>query len=494
MSNTRERETNAHKRKQISQKAFHCNERLLLCLSLHSNFANDMVVHEVKIMENFDIAIIGAGPGGYVAAIHAAKNGKKVALIERDKLGGACYNVGCIPSKILLEHSKLVQEIKRGNSWGIEVPKVEINFPRLMQRKDTIIHELLTNIEHYIINNHITLYRGEASVVKDLTITIGNETIMASDIILATGSKPFVPRFEGLETSTYYTTDTFFDIDKLPAQLTIIGGGVIAIEMAFSLAPLGTKVTVLNHSEDILQTEEAEARPLIREKLKKLGIELVTDFQFEKFEGNIIHTSKESYTYENLLFATGRRPNIEIAEQLGLAFDGRLIAVNEHFETSLPNIYAIGDLVGGYQLAHSASAEGIYVVDYIVGNQPMPIDQTSIPRCVYTNPEIATFGLLEEQVKAPYIVTKMPLQTNPKALMEGNTEGFVKLISSKDNGQILGACVVADGATEMLNALLATKNAGGTARSLAHMIFPHPTVSEHIGDVAKAVFGKAIHQ
>lgn len=475
-------------------KGLSLNERLFLCLSLHSNFANDMVVHEVKIMEKFDIAIIGAGPGGYVAAIHAAKHGKKVALIERDKLGGACYNVGCIPSKILLEHSKLVQEIKRGTSWGIEVSQVEIHFPRLMQRKDTIIQELLNNIEHYIVSNQITLYRGEASVAKDLTITIGNETIMATDIILATGSKPFVPPFEGLATSTYFTTDTFFDIDELPAQLTIIGGGVIAVEMAFSLAPLGTKVTLLNHSEDILQTEEAEARPLIREKMKKLNIELVTDFKFEKFEGNSIHTSKGAYTYENLLFATGRRPNTEIAQQLGLTLDGRLIAVDEHLQTSQPHVYAIGDLVDGYQLAHSASAEGIYVVDYIVGKQPTSIDQNSIPRCVYTHPEIATFGLLEEQVTIPYTVTKMPLQTNPKALMEGNTEGFVKLITAEESGQILGACVVADGATEMLNAILATKNAGGTAQSLAQMIFPHPTVSEHIGDAAKAVFGKAIHQ
>jgi len=269
---------------------------------------------------------------------------------------------------------------------------------------------------------------------------------------------------------------------------------VIAVEMAFSLAPLGTKITMLNHSEDILQTEEAEARPLIREKMKKLGIELVTNFQFEKFEGNTIHTSKGTYTYENLLFATGRRPNTEIAQHLELAFEGRLIAVNEHLQTSKPHIYAIGDLVGGYQLAHSASAEGIYVVDYIVGNQPTTIDQTSIPRCVYTHPEIATFGLLEEQVKEPYTMTKMPLQTNPKALMEGNTDGFVKLITKEGSGQILGACVVGDGATEMLNAILATKNAGGTAHSLAQMTFPHPTVSEHIGDAAKAVFGKAIHQ
>lgn len=463
-------------------------------ITLHSIFPNDKVLHEVRNMENFDIAIIGAGPGGYVAAIHAAKNGKRVALIERDKLGGACYNVGCIPSKILLEHSKLVQAINKGNNWGIESDNVRINFPRLMQRKDTIIQELLTNIEHYIINNDITLYRGEATLTKDLLITVGNETLTATDIILATGSHPFVPPFEGLETATYYTTDTFFNLQELPAQLTIIGGGVIAVEMAFSLAPLGTKITMLNHSEDILQTEEPESRPLIREKMKKLGIKLVTDFQFEKFEGHTIHTTKGTYTYENLLFATGRRPNTEIAQHLGLAFEGRLIAVNEHLQTSQPHLYAIGDLVGGYQLAHSASAEGIYAVDYIVGNQPASIDQASIPRCVYTHPEIATFGLLEEQVKVPYTMTKMPLKTNPKGLMEGNTEGFVKLITEEGSGQILGACVVGDGATEMLNAILVAKNAGGTALSLAQMIFPHPTVCEHIGDAAKAVFGKAIHQ
>ncbi len=445
-------------------------------------------------MEQFDISIIGAGPGGYVSAIHAAKSGMKVALVERDKVGGACYNVGCIPSKILLEHSKLVQEIQRGNDWGIETPVVNVNFPRLMQRKNTIVQELLENIEQYIASNHITFYRGEASVAADLTVTVGQETFAAKDIILATGSKPFVPPFKGLENSSYYTTDTFFDMKELPQQLTIIGGGVIAVEMAFSLAPLGTKVTMLNHSEDILQTEEPDARPIIREKMKNIGIELETNFQFEQFNGNEIHTSKGIYTYENLLFATGRRPNTEIAQQLELDYDGRLIAVNKHYETSHPHIYAIGDLVGGYQLAHAASAEGIYVVDYILGAKRALVDQALIPRCVYTHPEIATFGLLEDQVHQAYTVTKMPINTNPKALMEGNVEGFVKLVVTKEEGHILGACVVADGATEVLNAILATKNAGGTVNELANMIFPHPTVSEHIGDAAKAVFGKAIHQ
>lgn len=463
-------------------------------MSLHSNFVNVKVVNEVKKVKQFDIAIIGAGPGGYVAAIHAAKSGMKVALVERNKVGGACYNVGCIPSKIMLEHSKLVQEIQRGNDWGIETPALNVNFPRLMQRKNAVIQELLENIEHFIVSNHITFYRGEATVAADLTVTVNQETFLAKDIILATGSKPFVPPFKGLESATYYTTDTFFDIEELPQQLTIIGGGVIAVEMAFSLAPLGTKVRMLNHSEDILQTEEPDARPIIREKMKKLGIELITDFQFEHFNGNEIHTSKGIYTYEHLLFATGRRPNTEIAQRLGLGFDGRLIAVNKHYETSQPHIYAIGDLVGGYQLAHAASAEGIYVVDHILGAKRTLIDQALIPRCVYTHPEIATFGLLEDQVEQAYTVTKLPINTNSKALMEGNEEGFVKLIATKEDGHILGACVVADGATEMLNAILATKNAGGTVKVLADMIFPHPTVSEHIGDAAKAVFGKAIHQ
>lgn len=445
-------------------------------------------------MKQFDIAIIGAGPGGYVSAIHAAKSGMTVALVERDKVGGACYNVGCIPSKILLEHSKLVQEIQRGNDWGIETPAIHVNFPRLMQRKKAIIQELLANIEHYIASNRITFYRGEATVAADLTVTVGQETFTAKDIILATGSKPFVPPFKGLETASYYTTDTFFDIEELPQQLTIIGGGVIAVEMAFSLAPLGTKVTMLNHSDDILQTEEPDARPIIREKMKNLGIELITNFQFEHFDGHAIHTSKGIYTYENLLFATGRRPNTEIAQQLELELDGRLIAVNQHYQTSHPHIYAIGDLVGGYQLAHAASAEGTYVVDHILGAKRTLVDQGLIPRCVYTHPEIATFGLLEEQVEQDYMVTSIPIRTNPKALMEGNVEGFIKLIATKEEGHILGACVVADGATEILNAILATKNAGGTVSALANMVFPHPTVSEHIGDAAKAVFGRAIHQ
>ncbi|MEK4229044.1 dihydrolipoyl dehydrogenase [Solibacillus sp. FSL H8-0538] len=444
-------------------------------------------------MKQFDVAIIGAGPGGYVAAIHAAKRGMSVALVEKGKVGGACYNVGCIPSKIMLEHSKLVQEIQRGKDWGITVPLVNIDFPKLMKRKDIVVQQLLANIEGFIESAKITMYRGEASVSADRIVYVGEEAFEAKNVILATGSRPFVPPFKGIETATYFTTDTFFDIAQLPKQLTIIGGGVIAIEMAFSLAPLGTKVTVLNHSADILQTEEADARPIIREKMAKLGIELVLDFSFEAIKGHEIHTSKGVYTYENLLFATGRRPNVEIAESLGLAMDGRLIAVNEHYETSIPGIYAIGDLVGGYQLAHSASAEGKHAIDSMLGEHPIPVNQTNIPRCVYTNPEIATFGLLEHEVSEEAIVTKIALPTNPKALMEGNTEGFIKLITATLGGRILGACVVGDGATEILNSMLAVKVAGGTAKDLEGMIFPHPTVSEHIGDVAGAVFGLGIH-
>ncbi len=441
----------------------------------------------------YDVAVIGAGPGGYIAAIHAAKSGLKVALVERDKVGGACYNVGCIPSKIMLEHSKLVQEIHRGTEWGITVPTIHIDFPKLMKRKDRVVEELRQNIEGFIANAQITMYRGEASVSAERVVTVGKQAFEAKHVILATGSRPFVPPFKGLETAKYYTTDTFFDIQELPKQLTIIGGGVIAIEMAFALAPMGTKVTVLNHSMDILQTEEPDARPIIKERMKQLGIELITSFIFEEISGSQIKTSIGTFEFENLLFATGRRPNTEIAESLQLKMDGRLIRTNKDYETSIPGIYAIGDIVGGFQLAHSAKAEGIHAVDAILGKHPSAVNQQEIPRCVYTHPEIATFGMLEHEAPADAIVTKMHLPTNPKALLEGNTQGFMKFVASPE-GDIYGACVVGDGATEMINAMLAAKVAGGSVKDLARMIFPHPTVSEHIGDAASAVFGKAIHQ
>lgn len=445
-------------------------------------------------MKKYDVAIIGAGAGGYVAAIYAARSGLNVALVERGKVGGACFNLGCIPSKIMLEHSKLVQKMNQGKTWGIHHSNLEIDFPKLMQRKDLIIEQLLEDIHRFIGNNTITYYEGTAEVSKDLVVKVNDEEFEAKDIILATGSKPFVPPFKGIETATYYTTDNIFNIQELPKQLTIIGGGVIAIEMAFSLAPLGTKVTILNHSRDILQTEEPDARPIIRQKLHELGVELVLDFEFIEIQGNKIITSRGVYTYENLLFATGRRPNVEIAESLGLEMDGRYIKVNEYCETSVPHVYAIGDIIGGMQLAHAASAEGILAIEKILGNTPEPIDPLTIPRCVYSSPEIATFGVLEDEVNADdVIVTKLPFETNPKALMEGNSSGFIKFISSKKDNSILGACVVGDGATEILNSMLATKVAGGTAEDLGKIIFPHPTKSEHIGDAAKAVFWKGIH-
>ncbi|SOC37641.1 dihydrolipoyl dehydrogenase [Ureibacillus acetophenoni] len=445
-------------------------------------------------IKRFDLAVIGAGAGGYVAAIHAAKSGLKVALVEKGKVGGACFNLGCIPSKIMIEHSKLVQKINQGKEWGINVPSIELDFEKLSQRKDGIIEKLLENIHRYISNASITYFTGIASVTEDHIVNVDNEQFYANNIILATGSKPFVPPFKGIETAKYHTTDTIFNITELPKQLTIIGGGVIAVELAFSLAPLGTKVTILNHSRDILQTEEPDARPIVRNRLLDLGVELVLDFEFKEIRENEVVTSRGNYQYENLLFATGRRPNIKIAEELNLEMNGKFIKVNEHFETSIPNIYAIGDIIGGYQLAHVASAEGIQAVEVILGNNPIAIDNSTIPRCVYSTPEIATFGLLENEVNPnDCIITKLPLSNNPKALMEGNKDGFIKFIASKETDEILGACVVGDGATEILNSMLATKVAGGKATDLTKIIFPHPTKSEQIGDAAKAVYWRAIN-
>lgn len=444
-------------------------------------------------MEKYDLAIIGAGAGGYVAAIHAAKSGLRVALVEKGKIGGACFNLGCIPSKIMLEHSKMVQKMQQASNWGITVEGIKVDFPKLMERKDKLIQKLLEDIKKYIGNATITLYSGEAQLSSNRIVKANNNEFYADNIIIATGSKPFVPPIKGVENVQYHTTDTIFNIQELPKQLTIIGGGVIAVEMAFSLAPLGTKVTLLNHSHDILQTEEPDARPIIREKLMNLGVELVLDFDFLEIKENEIVTSIGTYPYENLLFATGRTPNIEFLKDLNLEMNGKFIKVDDNYQTSLPHFYAIGDIIGGMQLAHAASAEGIHAIESILSRPLKPIDPMTIPRCVYSNPEIATFGVLEDEVdENDVIVTKLSFNTNPKAEMEGNTEGFIKFIASKENDEILGACVVGEGATEMLNTMLAVKMAAGTAKDLTHIIFPHPTKSEQIGEAAKAVYWQSI--
>ena len=345
-------------------------------------------------MQEFDVVVIGAGPGGYVPAIRAAQLGKKVAIVERKKIGGTCLNVGCIPSKALLRHSEMVEEIKKANSWGIGTGELSIDFPKLMKRKDQVVQTLTGGVQHLLNKNKITLFQGEASIAENLVVSIGDEKIRGKDILLATGSKPFIPPIKGLDKVNYLTTDSFFDLKELPKSMAIIGGGVISIELAFAMAPLGTKVTIIEVAPDILLTEDPDARKIIKKQLQKKQIKTIIKAEIQEVQQGKVILADQEISFDTLLVATGRKPNIEVAQELNLKMDAsnKFVAVNDTYETSKKHVYAVGDLIGGYQLAHAASAEGLIAVHAMNGENLKPLDQTEIPRCVYTHPEIASFG------------------------------------------------------------------------------------------------------
>lgn len=449
-------------------------------------------------MKEFDLIVIGAGPGGYVSAIRAAQLGKKVAIVERKKLGGTCLNVGCIPSKALLKHSEMVEEIQKANSWGIKTGELSIDFPKLMKRKDQVVQTLTGGVDHLLKKNKITFFQGDATVTEDRVVSVGNEKMKGRDILLATGSKPFIPPIKGLDRVNYLTTDSFFDLKELPKSMVIIGGGVISVELAFAMAPLGTKVTIIEVAPDILLTEDLDARKIIKKQLQKKKVQTIIKAEIREVQQGKVILADQEIPFDTLLVATGRKPNIEVAQQLNLKMDAsnKFVAVNEFYETSKKHVYAVGDLIGGYQLAHAASAEGLIAVQAMNGEKPQPLDQTEIPRCVYTHPEIASFGLNEEQAKnAGYDVkiTTSSLAGNAKAIAMGETEGFIKMISDHQYDEILGAVIVGANATELIGEILSMKHSEGTMNELASMVHAHPAISEAIGENANALFKQAIH-
>lgn len=444
-------------------------------------------------METFDILMIGAGPGGYIAAEEAAKLGNSVAVIEKNAIGGCCLNVGCIPSKTYLQYGSWLSSVESANQNGLSITVDPIDLKSIVNRKNDIVSTLRGGIDSMFKSNGIQLIEGKAEFVRKNTFSVNGKEYYGKKVLLATGGRPFIPNIPGLQDVNYVTTDTLFDVEKLPERFVTIGGGVIAVELAYAMRMFGVDVTILEVAPDILLTMDEDAREVIKGRLQEIGIHIITNADIQKVaRQKVVLSGKEEVPFDELLVATGRRQNLELPHAMDLELDqkSQFVKVDEYYETSEKNVYAIGDLIGGYTLAHAASAEGLKAVRAMSGIKEMPVNPHSVPRPLYIDPEVSEFGMNEQEAEeAGYdvVVNKMPFSFNGRAIASVQTDGFVKIISEAKYHQILGAVIVGAQAADLLHQIQAVYESEGTVDEIARTVFAHPTVSELIQDTAKNI-------
>lgn len=449
----------------------------------------------------YDLVVIGAGPGGYVAAIRAAQGGAKVALIEQDEVGGVCLNRGCIPTKTLLHSAGLYQSIKKAAEFGVTVSTPTVDFARMISRKEQVVKTLVGGIQWLLKKNKVQLIKGKAQLESAKEIRVNEEIIKSENLIIAVGSSPALLPIPGADDPAVITSDEALSLDRLPASLAIIGGGVIGVEMAFLFQSLGCAVTIIELMDRLVPMFDAEVSKTLTEILVKNGITVYTNARVEAIEEGVIsyryNGNLEHLAPEKILMAVGRRSNglsLDL-DKVGIKHEKGVIATDNRLRTSVPNIYAIGDVNGKYMLAHVASAEGIVAVENILGRS-CEMSYEAVPQCIYTQPEVAAVGLTQEEAeKEGYRikVSKIPLLANGKALAVGETKGFIKMIADLDTEQILGAHIIAPSATDMIAQvcqMIALKNPAG---ELAKVIYPHPTVSEIIAEATHGIVDRPIH-
>lgn len=463
---------------------------------------------------NYDLAIIGGGPGGYVAAIRAAMLGAKVALIEKGEMGGTCLNLGCIPTKTLIHCIETLQEVRHAATWGVRLDESSIrpDWQAMLARKDTVVAQLRSGIAQLVRGNGITLYHGNARLLNARRIAIrqndgaGEQEIEAHRIILATGSRPARPSVEGANLPGVITSDEFLSLDHIPQSIVIIGGSIIGIELASLLAPLGTRITILELLPSILPTIDAELARRYYTILRQAGITI--------HQGAAAHAITQSdagltVTFggekgeaqadgEYVLMATGRTPYIEGVnlDAAGVRVFRRAVLVDEAMATNVPGIYAIGDCTGGIMLAHVASYQAEIAVENALHGRARCADYTCVPSCVYSLPEIAGVGLTESMAEAQgigYTTGKFPFGALGRAQTLGETTGLVKLICEEGSGHVLGVHMIGSRASDLIaEGALAVRH-GLTANDLAQTIHAHPTLAEAIYEVALGLNGGAIH-
>ncbi len=462
----------------------------------------------------YQIAVLGGGPGGYVAAIRAAQLGFKSVVIDKDNLGGICLNWGCIPTKSLLKNAEIYDNIKNcGKDFGIYPKDLTFNFNEIIKRSRDISDKITKNVEMLIKKNKVDRIRGFGKLVSHNVIDIfdkdgkKSDSISADNIIIATGARPKILQNIPVDRKNIITSTEAMILDELPKEMIVIGAGAIGIEFAYFYSVLGTKVTIIEMLDNILPIEDTEVSQALEKNFKKRGIDIFTKTLVEKAEvkGNKVFVTinhngqKKELSADKVLSAIGVTGNVEGfgLEELGVELFKNHIKVDKKtYRTNISNIYAIGDVIGPPWLAHVASAEGIHCVEGIKGIHNPEIDYDNIPGCTYCQPQVASVGLTEAKAKElgyELKIGKFPFMASGKAFAVGEREGFVKLIFDAKYGELLGGHIIGSEATELIAEVALARAMEATGHSIIKTVHAHPTLSESIMEAAANAYGEAIH-
>lgn len=470
--------------------------------------------------KDYDLVVLGGGTGGYVAAIRASQLGMQVAVVEKGELGGTCLHRGCIPSKALLRSAEVYRQTKEAADYGVDTKDTSLNFPKVQERKQKIIQTLHQGVQELMKKGKIDVYEGFGrilgpSIFSPMPGTISieyangeeNTMLVPKNVLIATGSKP--KSLPGLEFDGTYVmnSDDALSMEELPNRIVIVGGGVIGIEWASMLADFGVEVTVIEYLNRILPTEDEAIAKEVEKQLQQKGVSFIKGAKvlpdtLQKENGVTVKAEigdkKETFQADCMLISVGREANTANIgiENTDIVIEKGVIQTNSFYQTKESHIYAIGDVIGGMQLAHVASHEGIVAVEHMANQTSLPMDYDSVSSCIYSNPEAASVGLTEQQAKDKGFnikTGKFPFKAVGKALVQGESDGFVKIIMDKKTDDLLGVHMVGPHVTDMISEAGLAKVLDATPWEIAQTVHPHPTLSEVIGEAALAVEGKQIH-
>lgn len=450
---------------------------------------------------DYDVLVLGAGPGGYIAAIRCAQYGLKTALVEERHLGGTCLNQGCIPTKALLQGAEAYQAVRSASLYGIQVGDATLDYAKLAAFKDHRVNTLRRNIETLEKRHGVEILRGFGQLQDQHTVRVGEEKVTADKLILATGSKPVIPSIEGVHGANVMTSDGLLAMTALPESAVIVGGGVIGVEFATLLSALGSRVTVVEMLPTLLSGIDTFLRAGLEKALEHSGVAVHTAARMLSIgEGEGILESageRQTVTGEVFLICVGRLPRTDGIglEAAGVLTERGAIRVDSRMQTNVEGIYAVGDMTGGHQLAHAASAQGLVAAAGCAGLQDFSC-VGPVPSCIYTSPEAAFVGLSEKEARErghSVRVGAFPVSGNGRSTLMGETQGFARIVTDQATGEILGAQILAPRATDMIAEIVAVMRCEGTLAELASTIHPHPTVSEILMEAAHDALGLCCH-